>query len=127
MIELNDTNIRHFKLSSGDELIALVSGTSDTSMVTLEHPMLIRIEAHDDGYRIMFSNWQPMSKDDTCQLNPMHIVSHAECTNNIKEQYIRICIGSNNDRSEPDDLDAFDDHYESLLSDNGPDESEPIH
>ena len=130
MIELDDTNIRHFKLSSGEEVVAVVSGSTKDKMITLEHAMRVHIMLTETGYKFMFSNWQPMSKDDTCQVNPMHIISHVECANDIKERYVRMCIRSTEDdnRTEEDlDNDAFDEHFDKVLSNDGPDGSEPIH
>ena len=133
MIELDDTNIRHFKLSSGEEVVAVVSGKATDKMLTLEHAMRVNILLTETGYKFMFSNWQPMAKDDVCHLNPMHVISHVECANDIKERYVRMCIQSVEDDSTADsdtddeDDDAFDEHYASVLSKDGPDGSDPIH
>ena len=130
MIELDDTNIRHFKLSSGEEVIGVVSGTINDKMLTLEHAMRVNILLTETGYKFMFSNWQPMAKNDVCHINPLHIISHVECANDIKERYVRMCIQSveEDKRTEEElDNDAFDEHFDNVLSNDGPDGSEPIH
>ena len=141
MIALDDTNVRHFKLSSGEDIIALVvEANKESSMLTLEHPMRIHITISDTGYKFMFSDWQPMAKNSVCLINPMHIISHVECANDIKERYIRMCIenaiSSNTDNVATDednnddleDNDEFNEHYDSVISNNdGPNGSDPIH
>ena len=132
MTELDDTNIRHFKLSSGEEVVAVVAGKVTDKMITLEHAMRVHILLTETGYKFMFSVWQPMSKDDTCQLNPMHIISHVECANDIKERYVRMCIQQDQSDNTDDDNefatdDEFDEHFDSILSKDGPTGSDPVH
>ena len=91
MRELNDVNIRHFKLSNGEELIALVQGEED-QLIKLESPMEVHREVRMNSQSFMFTKWLPLSKVDECLLNPMHIVSHVECDNDVKELYVRMCL-----------------------------------
>jgi hypothetical protein len=91
MRELNDVNIRHFKLSNGEELIALVQGEQD-QLIKLESPMEVHREVRMNSQSFVFTRWLPLSKFDVCLLNPMHIVSHVECDNDVKERYVRMCL-----------------------------------
>lgn len=131
MTELNDTNIRHFKLSSGEEIIAVVNGKTNDNMLVLEHPMRVLIAVTDTGFKFMFSTWQPMAKDDTCHINPMHIISHVECSNDIKERYVRMCIqelDDGDDTAEGDDSDtAEDDYIDQMLNRDGPTGKDNVH
>lgn len=111
MIELDSTSIRHFKLSSGDEVIALVQGKTKENMLIVECPMRVIVTLNDRGFKFVFTTWQPMAKDDICFINPLHIISYVECSNDIKEQYIRMCIGSVDNESD-DHEHITDDHEE---------------
>jgi len=115
MTELNDVNIRHLKLSTGEELISIVLTNEEVSkedaesdVVVLQRPMKIQTVEKDDMMSFLFYEWQPLSKGDTCYINPMHIVSHVECDNQVKGQYINVCVNGDSPLpSEPsDDLDT---------------------
>ena len=125
MRELNDVNIRHFKLSNGEELIALVQGEED-QLIKLESPMEVHREVRMNSQSFIFTKWLPLSKIDECLLNPMHIVSHVECDNDVKERYVRMCLDersakdnhiSNRINVESDeDLDKYDEFLEMMDS-----------
>jgi hypothetical protein len=125
MRELNDVNIRHFKLSNGEELIALVQGEED-QLIKLESPMEVHREVRMNSQSFIFTKWLPLSKVDECLLNPMHVVSHVECDNDVKERYVRMCLDersakdnhiSNRINVESDeDLDKYDEFLEMMDS-----------
>ena len=110
MIELDDVNICHIKLVTGDELIAIILDDEDneSELLLVQKPMLIKIIPVSEGTSFLFYDWQPFSKYDTCFINPLHIVSHVECSNKIKGQYINLCINSSSD----DDDDEYDEPTE---------------
>jgi len=110
MTELDSTSIRHFKLSSGDEVIALVQGKTKENMLVVEYPMRVIVTLNDRGFKFVFTTWQPMAKDDICFINPLHIISYVECSSDIKEQYVRMCIGSVD--NENDHRPIIDDDHE---------------
>ena len=112
MNELDDVNIRHFKLSSGEELISLVKGDENT-MIILESPMELHTMMREQTQGFVFTKWQPLSKTDIVALNPMHIVSHVECDNDIKERYIRMCLEQKDYPEELEDP-SYDDSPEEL-------------
>ena len=112
MNELDDVNIRHFKLSSGEELISLVKGDENT-MIILESPMELHTMMKEQTQGFVFTKWQPLSKTDIVALNPMHIVSHVECDNDIKERYIRMCLEQKDYPEELEDP-SYDDSPEEL-------------
>jgi len=102
MTELNDVNIRHLKLSTGEELISIVleqqeleSQDQSPGLMVLQRPMKIQTFEKDNMMSFLFYEWQPLSKSDTCYINPMHIVSHVECDNQVKGQYINVCVNGN--------------------------------
>lgn len=111
MTELDDVNIRHIKLSTGEEIIGLVLVDEKLSseLLTVQRPMMIKTIQKNDSMSFLFYEWQPLSKTDTCFINPMHIVSHVECDNEVKGQYVQICLNSEYDLPpSPSDEDEFD-------------------
>lgn len=114
MTELNDVNIRHIKLSTGDEIIAIVLSKEELSNLTddvitdflvVQRPMLIRTIERDRHVSFLFYEWQPLTDTDISCINPMHIVSHVECSNSVKAQYINVCV---NDGDLDESLDTTD-------------------
>lgn len=111
MTELDDVNIRHIKLSTGEEIIGLVLIDEKMSdeLLIVQKPMMIKSVQRNDSMSFLFYEWQPLSKTDTCFINPVHIVSHVECDNEVKGQYVQICMNSEFDLpSSLSDEDEFD-------------------
>lgn len=111
--ELDELNIRHFKLSSGEEVVGIVvdtpasqDGNSDP-ILTVQRPMLLETQTHSDRVMFLFHEWQPIAKYDTCFINPLHVISHTECSNPVKEQYLHIALHTGSDSAEyADELDS---------------------
>ena len=110
---LEDINIRHFKLSTGENIIGIVIDPSevesdeldpDEALIILNRPMRVEIVEKTDRTLFLFHEWQPLSKYPYCFINPTHVVSHVECDEGTKERYIRICISSGESGAESDDL-----------------------
>ena len=132
MTELSDINIRHLKLSTGEELISIVldqqelvdsEDQSSVELMVLQRPMKIHTVEKDDMMSFLFYEWQPLSKSDICYLNPMHVVSHVECDDQVKGQYINVCVnGDSILPSEPsDDIESeLDDMMVENVSTSGP-------
>ena len=122
MTELNDVNIRHIKLSTGEELIAIVLSDDEiseedreSSLLVVQRPMKIRTHHTDTSISFLFYEWQPLSRSDICYINPMHIVSHVECDNEIKGQYVNVCVNGDNDLPPSEPLDSESSDLESEL------------
>jgi len=129
MTELNDVNIRHLKLSTGEELISIVLEEHEldvddrsSSLMVLQRPMKIRTIERDDMVSFLFYEWQPLSKTNICYINPMHVVSHVECDNQIKGQYISVCVnGDTQPPAEPTDSESdLDSELDNLMVDDPP-------
>jgi len=108
MTELDDVNIRHFKLTTGEDLIAIVLSENDVGpeqyrndLIMVQSPMEIKMVRTDESVSFIFYDWQPLAKTDVCCINPMHIISHVECSNGIKEQYISACVNTPEDDEGP--------------------------
>jgi len=126
MTELNEVNIRHLKLSTGEELISIVLDqheldTEDQAqnLMALQRPMKIRTVEKDDMVSFLFYEWQPLSKGDMCYINPIHVVSHVECDNQIKGQYINVCVNGD-PQPDSDSTDNLDSELDNLMIDDPP-------
>jgi hypothetical protein len=104
MENISKENIRHFKLSSGQEIVSFVIPMDqylketdqekklkiDESMIILKNPLLINISVLNNVTSSYFTKWQPMAINEFCFVNTFHIISHVECNQFIKEKYIEI-------------------------------------
>lgn len=91
MKELSDIDIRHFKLSSGDEIITLVTEDHENAVV-VSQPMQMHSLLNNNSQAYYFTDWQPMSKVNSCAISKLHIITFVECTDDVKEKYIRMCM-----------------------------------
>jgi len=121
--EINGLNIRHFKLSSGEEIVAIVLDTSeatdsqlDESIISVQRPMQIEVRTRGDSIAFLFHEWQPMAKSQVCMINPYHVISHVECMDQIKEQYLKIAAFSADDPVEYDPSAFYDEDAEDELN-----------
>jgi len=101
MKELDDINIRHFKLASGEDLIAIILTEEEVGaenfhkdLIMVQSPMEIKMIRSDTAVSFVFYDWQPLAKTDVCFINPTHVISHVECSNDVKEQYINACVNT---------------------------------
>jgi hypothetical protein len=92
MIELDSENIRHIKLSSGEEVVCYVSTDLDSKMLHVHSPMRVTTTMNERGFSFFFVQWQPLAKGESCLINPLHIISTVEIANDIKEKYVRLII-----------------------------------
>ena len=128
MKELSDIDIRHFKLSSGDEVISLVS-KDDTDAVVIQQPMKMHSNLGQNSQSYYFTDWQPMAKLNTCAISKLHIISFVECADDVKEKYIKMCLDDESSansgtyldiESDSDELDMELDEYLDPLPDGNP-------
>jgi hypothetical protein len=125
MKELSDIDIRHFKLSSGEDIITLVT-KEETDVVVVTQPMAMHSSIDQQSQAYYFTDWQPMAKVNSCAISKLHIISFVECSDNVKEKYIRMCLETNSDTDmgdfldiDPDDeMDIELDEYLDPLPDN---------
>ena len=107
MSEYEDLNIRHIKLVSGEEILALVSKVdSRRHLVLVERPLAISCITMTSKESYYLSDWMPVSKEKLTAISATHIVAQAEVTDVAKEAYVRYCL---NGPSEPPDMGDEDD------------------
>ena len=103
--EAKSLNIHHFKMSTGDEIVALLSKKKDHNYV-IEAPLVLVSVTTGDSYSYHFKEWFPLSDTDFIVLNKFHIVSHVEVDLNTKEQYLQTIINiATANYDEPDEYD----------------------
>lgn len=109
---IENFDIRHFKLVSGEEILAIVNSVYPTYL-TLEMPLLLNIMASTtDRESYYFSEWMPLSEDDLTTVYINNIVAQTSITDGSKEHYVRTCLAFR-ERSEGGEyVDSEDDHYD---------------
>lgn len=85
---MDDLNIRHLKLSNGDDVIALVSVKNDDSFV-VERPVLVHMNMMG-GFQ--FIPWMPFSDAKSFKINKSQIVSHVNIAPDVAEAYIQFAL-----------------------------------
>ena len=85
---MEDLNIRHFKLTSGEELISLVQ-YSDENAFVLERPVQVKLNSLG---MYMYSPWFPFSDKKIFKLFKRHVVNHVEIEKDSKKHYINYSV-----------------------------------
>ena len=101
---MEDLNIRHFKLTSGEELIGLVQHSDENAFV-LERP--VQVKMNNLGM-YMYSPWFPFSNKKIFKLFKRHVVNHVEIADDSKQHYINYNV------SEKKDMTSFNDMVEKI-------------
>jgi len=111
----DDLDIRQFKLTSGENVLGLITGVDKvTSMIMMERPVtLISETLKDSKQRFFFADWMPVARKDVVGIAPNHVISQAEVDSRIKESYIKYCLTY--DRELYDDEEDDDDYDNELL------------
>tara|TARA_B100000683_G_scaffold18630_1_gene18312 strand:- start:12895 stop:13284 length:390 start_codon:yes stop_codon:yes gene_type:complete len=117
---LNDIDIKVFKLSSGEEVISLVSSV-DGDVYKLEFPLEVHKQVRQSTHAFAFSDWQPLGRPDLdVTLSKTHVISVAVAEDEVKERYIRMCLQLKNhydDVDEDEDVSVSDDQLEEFMTD----------
>lgn len=117
---LNDIDIKVFKLSSGEEVISLVSSV-DGDEYKLEFPLEVHKQVRQSTHAFAFSDWQPLGRPDLdVTLSKTHVISVAIAEDEVKERYIRMCLQLKNhydDVDEDEDVSVSDDQLEEFMTD----------
>lgn len=117
---LNDIDIKVFKLSSGEEVISLVSSV-DGDEYKLEFPLEVHKQVRQSTHAFAFSDWQPLGRPDLdVTLSKTHVISVAVAEDEVKERYIRMCLQLKNhydDVEEDEDVSVSDDQLEEFMTD----------
>ena len=118
-LRLDNIDIRHFKLTNGDEVIGLIRG-HDEVQVFIEFPLLLNIiSLSPEKEQYYYTEWMPMAGDQLIKVYFGSIVAQSKCTDQFKEQYIRTALRlketPTNVLSEMDE-DFEDEVFDSIMS-----------
>ena len=100
-------NIRHFKLTNGEEIIALVQQKFECSWI-LERPVSIN-NTMLGGYS--FAPWFPFSNAKTFKIMKNHVLQHVPIAEQVQDTYIKYVL------NQPDIVEPTDKSDEELLAD----------
>lgn len=100
-------NIRHFKLTNGEEIIALVQQKFECSWI-LERPVSIN-NTMLGGYS--FAPWFPFSSAKTFKIMKNHVLQHVPIAEQVQDTYIKYVL------NQPDIVEPTDKSDEELLAD----------
>lgn len=118
MSSLADVNIRHMKLSSGDEIIALVQSINKEGVVIVERPLLIQsfTNPRDGSEKYYFMDYMPVSKKNLIHISINSVIAHCEVLDNVKEAYIKYCVNHTMNASVAESSDEpFDEVLEEVM------------
>ena len=94
--EYDDLNVKHFKLSSGDEILGLVAGVNaENGVMVIEYPVLIEMV----GKAYMMLDYMPTSVKNLVSFTTYHIIAQSDVHESVKHEYIKYCLGV---QSEPE-------------------------
>lgn len=88
-MDLQELNIRQFKLVSGESIIALVSHDNANNYV-IERPVVVYANMVG-GYQ--FADWFPFSKQKVYSLAKFNIVGDVSVIEDVKATYIKFALG----------------------------------
>lgn len=102
--DYDELNVKHFKLSSGDEILGLVAGIDNRKgIMVLEYPVLIEMV----GKAYMMLDYMPTSVKNLVSFTTHHIIAQSDVHESVKHEYIKYCLGAT-EESETDHDDEFD-------------------
>ena len=109
---MEDLNIRHFKLTSGEEVIGLVQHSDENAFV-LERP--VQIKMNNLGM-YMYSPWFPFSDKKIFKLFKRHVINHVEIEEDSKKHYINYNVGEKKDLTSFNELvEKISDEYQAAM------------
>ena len=88
---MEDLNIRHFKLSNGDDIIGLVAAKNKDSYI-IERPVIVQTNLLG-GFH--FTPWFPFSDAKNFKILMSNIVQHVSIGEDAKDAYIQFALRMN--------------------------------
>lgn len=103
----SDLNVKHFKLTSGDEILGLIAGIDPKKgVIHIEYPVLLDMM----GNNYMMTDYMPTSLNNIVAFGTHNIIAQSDVHDSVKQEYVKYCTGVN-DKDESDH-DAFDELIE---------------
>jgi hypothetical protein len=100
METIKEVDIRHFKLTSGEDIICYVQSSNDKSFI-VERPAAVRISL--SGV-YTFVDWFPFSDSKVFKIMKRFVINHTPVITETKESYVRYSL-----QDDSKEFPAFDD------------------
>ena len=112
--DYKDLNVKHFKLTSGDEILGLVAAVDNKKGVMhLEYPVLIDMV----GNNYMMLDYMPTSANNLVVFNLGQVIAQSDVHDTVKLEYVNYCLSpeadSREDNHSEDPLEALLESYDS--------------
>jgi|TARA_R110000744_G_scaffold115670_3_gene216481 hypothetical protein len=114
MESIKDIDIRHFKLTNGEDLICYVQSSTEHAFI-VERPAVVRLTS--DGIHT-FGDWFPFSDKKMFKIMKKFVINHTEVVDETKESYIKFSCQDIIAEEITDDI--YD--YDNTVVDTGTDE-----
>ena len=102
--EYKDLHIKHFKLTSGDEVLGLITAVDNQKgIIHIEYPVLVDMI----GTNYIMSDYMPTSVNNTVAFSIRHVIAQSDVHDSVKHKYTKYCIGAMSE-PQPDDEDPFE-------------------
>lgn len=107
MSEYESIKIMQFKLASGEDIVAYLQSSEEAGYI-VERPVKVKYDNSKEGY--WMTNWMTMSEFKTpVLLNYWTVIAVSECTEVVKETYVKTVIQTPTTQAEPEvDTDLYD-------------------
>jgi hypothetical protein len=93
--EAKDLNIMNFKLTNGDDVVALVARNNvSEGYIVVEGGLLLNkyLDDRTNSYTYAFEEWSPLAEDHVTMINRVNIVSQSTVSEHTKANYLRTII-----------------------------------
>jgi len=90
--EASNLDIRHIKMSSGTEIIAIVNDQEDDRYILDSAYKLIKIGDTDGTFYFDFEEYFPVNKEDHCVVYKSHIEASCQVKDDMKGNYLNAII-----------------------------------
>lgn len=97
-VDENDLNIKHIKLSNGDEIVTLVDNIVGDDII-LEFPLLLNsIQTAEGSYTYYFTKYMALTDDLVVHLNGKNIIAYSTVSEEVEDKYIRASLNYREDK-----------------------------
>jgi hypothetical protein len=108
----SDLNVKHFKLTSGDEILGLIAGIdTKNGILHIEYPVLLDMI----GNNYMMNDYMPTSLNNIVAFGTHNIIAQSDVHDSVKQEYVKYCTGvSDKDDHDHDPFDELMDAVEQV-------------
>ena len=104
MESITNVDIRHFKLTNGDDVICYVQNSTEHAYI-VERPAAVHVSPAGAW---AFTDWFPFSDKKVFKIMKRFVINHTEVVNETKESYIKYSLQEEINRDTIKDADYND-------------------